>query len=103
VTHDVNIEGSRIHHRGHRFLGEKVTEEAEKIIEGGINGNPRGDSKERLERKLLESGAQQKVTDYDADAWLIQNRYYGRHLVCGAMHQPGTPCYLLPAANPAQP
>jgi hypothetical protein len=33
--------------------------------------------------------------------WLMHNRYYGMHRVCGALHQPGTPCYLLPAANPA--
>jgi hypothetical protein len=32
--------------------------------------------------------------------WAMQNRYYGMHRVCGALHQPGTPCYLLPAPAP---
>jgi len=35
--------------------------------------------------------------------WLMHNRYYGMHRVCGALHQPGTPCYLIPAAKPTQP
>jgi hypothetical protein len=89
--------------RGNPLLGEKVIDEPEKVIEGALNGNPSGYSKERLERKLFESSAQKKVIDHDADEWLMQNCYYGMHLVCGALHQPGTPCYLIPAANPTQP
>jgi Helix-turn-helix domain len=84
--------------RGNHFPGEKVIGEPKKVIEGGLNGNLSGYSKERLESRASEK-VSEKVIDHDADEWLMQNRYYGMHLVCGAMHQPGTPCYLPNRAN----
>ena len=78
------------------FPGEKVIGESEKVIEGSLKGNPNGYSKETLERKFFENLAYEKVIDHHPDEWLMQNRYYGTHRVCGAMHQPGTPCYLPP-------
>lgn len=74
---------------------EKVIGGAEKVIEDPEKGNPSDYSKERLERKDLETGAREKVIE-DAGEWVMLNRYYGRHLLCGANHQPGTPCYLAP-------
>jgi hypothetical protein len=83
------------------FPGEKVIDPAEKVIETPEKGNPSDYSKERLERKLLERLAREKVIE-DPGEWLMKNRYYGTHRVCGADHQPGTPCYQpQPAANPA--
>jgi hypothetical protein len=42
---------------------EKVIGGAEKVIEAPEKGNPSGDSKERLERKILETGAREKVIE----------------------------------------
>ena len=82
--------------RENHFPREMVTERGEKVMEGVGKGNSSGYSKERLESKFLESLADEQVIDYDPDEWLMQNRYYGTHRVCGALHQPGTPCYLPP-------
>jgi hypothetical protein len=76
---------------------EKVIGPAEKVIDAPEKGNRSDYSKEILERKLLERVAPEKVTA--AAEWVMLNRYYGLHLVCGANHQPGTPCYL---PNPRQ-
>jgi hypothetical protein len=40
-----------------------------------------------------------EATSPDPDAWVMLNRTYGLHLVCGANHQPGTPCYGSPSAG----
>jgi hypothetical protein len=45
------------------FPEEKVIDPAEKVIEAPGKGNPSGYSKERLERKLLETVAREKVID----------------------------------------
>jgi hypothetical protein len=82
------------------FPEEKVSGRAEKVIEDPEKGNPSGYSKERLERKDLETGAREKVIE-DVDEWIMKNAIYGTHLACGADHQPGTPCYLLPRPEDA--
>jgi hypothetical protein len=89
--------------KGHRSenlsLEEKVILNTEKVIHGWRKGNPSGYSKGVLHtlKEILESGGRgEKVTEdkdpADQGEWIMKNRYYGTHRVCGADHQPGTPC-----------
>jgi hypothetical protein len=43
--------------------------------------------------------AREQAKDPDLHEWAMKGPVYGTHRVCGADHQPGTPCYLPPAAN----
>jgi hypothetical protein len=78
------------------FPGEKVIGEAEKVIDALEKGNPSDNPKEILERKFLERVAPEKVINQHPGEWVMENRVYGWHRVCGHKHQPGTPCYPLP-------
>jgi len=78
---------------------EKVNEGAEKVKgdpgKGQASVNPKEvlrTSKHTTERAAIEM---EKVKAPDADEWVMLNRYYGMHRVCGHAHQPGTPCYYV--------
>jgi hypothetical protein len=75
---------------------EKVNDDAEKVNtdpgKGKASVNPKEvlrTSKDNTERVAFEM---EKVKDPDPGEWIMQNRVYGQHHVCGALHQPGTPC-----------
>jgi biotin operon repressor len=84
---------------------EKVNEGAEKVNDTPGKGQAGLDPKEvlRTSKDTTERVAidMEKVKDKDPDAdeWVMLNRYYGMHRVCGHAHQPGTPCYAPWRAN----
>lgn len=73
---------------------EKVIGPAEKVIDAAEKGHPRDYPKGILERTSLERVALEKVIGPGAGEWVMQNRVYGTHGLCGALHQRGTPCPL---------
>jgi hypothetical protein len=75
---------------------EKINDPLEKVNADPGKGKTSVDSKEvlRTSKDKTERVAPllEKVKDQDNDEWVMQNRVYGTHRLCGAMHQRGTPC-----------
>jgi hypothetical protein len=70
--------------------------ETEKVNDPPQKGQASVDAKEVLrtskENTERDAPLSEKVKDPDHDEWIMHNRVYGTHFLCGAMHQRGTPC-----------
>jgi hypothetical protein len=75
---------------------EKVNDPLGKVNADPGKGQASVDSKEVLrtlkEKTERSAPLSEKVKDEDPDEWIMINRVYGTHRVCGALHQPGAPC-----------